>query len=383
MGDCYSFLRQMNDQKRDYYEVLGVERTADEDQIKKAFRRRARELHPDVNPDDPSAESRFKEAAEAYEVLSSPETRQMYDRYGHEGLSQRAGATNFNDFGSFQDLFDAVFGGGDMFGRSGQSSGQGEDLGIQVSISFVESAVGVDRDLAFDGIDVCGACSGQGHPAGTPVDPCVTCAGQGQVRQVSRGPFGQFVRAQVCGACQGSGRIPRERCSSCRGEGRVKAPRTHTVSIPAGIFSGQQIRVTGAGHAGSRGGPAGDLYVEVVVQEDARFWRDELDVVSRLEVPVTDAMLGTSMAVATVFGEESVELHPGTQSGEQVVLRGKGFPAVQGRGQGDHRVIVDVRIPRAESDDARAIVEQLTEVLDERAYRDDGGFFDRLRHVFR
>ena len=372
----------MTTQKRDYYEVLGVRRDADDDAIKRAFRRRARELHPDVNPEDPAAEARFKEAAEAYEVLSNAETRQTYDRFGHEGISNRAGATNFNDFASFQDLFDAVFG-GDMFGRAQASPGQGEDLGIQIEVSFVESATGVDRDLEFDGVDTCGACDGRGYPDDTEIDPCVTCAGQGQVRQVSRGPFGQFVRAQICPACHGVGTIPRDRCPTCGGEGRVRAHRTVTVKVPAGISGGQQIRVAGGGHAGARGGRPGDLYVEVHVAEDERFWREGLDIYSKVEIPVTDAMLGTSLTVPTVHGEETIELHPGTQSGEQIVLRAKGFPAVQGRGRGHHRVIVDVKVPRVEDEDARQAVAKLTEVLDERAYRQDEGFFDRLRHAFR
>lgn len=372
----------MTTQKRDYYEVLGVDRNADEDQIKKAFRRRARELHPDVNPEDPAAEARFKEVAEAYEVLSNPETRQTYDRFGHEGMSGRSGATNFNDFASFQDLFDAVFG-AEMFGRGGPVAGQGEDLGMQVTISFVESATGLERELEFDGVDTCTACAGAGFPPGTAVDPCVTCAGVGQVRQVSRGPFGQFMRTRVCTACHGAGSIPRETCGTCHGEGRLRAHRKVTVNIPAGIDSGQQIRMTGAGHAGTRGAPPGDLYVEVLVAEDERFWRDGLDVVGRLQIPVTDAMLGTTATVETVHGQETLELQPGTQSGQQIVLKGKGFPALQGRGRGNHRVIVEVRIPRVEADEARAAVERLAQVIDERSYRHDEGFFDRIRHAFR
>ena len=371
----------MTDQKRDYYEVLGVGRDAGEDEIKKAFRRRARELHPDVNPDDPNAEAQFKEAAEAYEVLSNPDTRQVYDRFGHEGVSGRGAAPNFNDFGSFQDLFDAVFG-GDMFGR-GAPSGQGEDLVIRVQIAFVESATGIERELEFDGVAACATCDGRGYPAGTEIDPCVTCAGQGQVRQVSRGPFGQFVRAQVCPACSGTGSIPRETCEDCHGDGRVRAHRKVTVSIPAGIASGQQIRMTGDGHAGIRGVRAGDLYVEVLVAEDERFFRDGLDIVSRVQVPVTDAMTGTTVSVPTVLGDEEIELHAGTQAGEQIVLRGKGFPALQGRGRGDQRIVVDVRIPRVDNDEARQAVTALAGVLDERAYRHDEGFFDRLRHAFR
>jgi molecular chaperone DnaJ len=371
----------MTDRKRDYYEVLGVDRGAGDDEIKKAFRRRARELHPDVNPGDPDAEARFKEAAEAYEVLSNPETRQVYDRLGHEGLGNRAGATNFNDFGSFQDLFDAVFG-GDVFGRGG-APGRGEDLAMRVEIGFVESATGIERKLEFDGVESCGTCDGRGYPDGTQVDPCVTCAGQGQIRQVSRGPFGQFVRAQVCPACNGIGSIPRAKCETCDGEGRVRAHRTVPVNIPAGIASGQQIRLTGSGHAGVRGAPSGDLYVEVLVAEDERFWRDGLDIVSRVQVPVTAAMTGTTVAVPTIAGDHDLDLHAGTQSGEQVLLRGQGFPAIQGRGRGDHRVVVEVRIPRAESESAREAVARLADVLDERDYREDEGFFDRLRHVFR
>lgn len=371
----------MSDQQRDYYEVLGVRRDADDDEIKKAFRRRARELHPDVNPDDPTAEAQFKQAAEAYEVLSDPERRQIYDRFGHEGLSGRGAAPNMGDFGSFQDLFDAVFG-GDVFGR-GPLVGQGEDLAIRVQIDFVESATGIERELEFDGVANCATCEGRGFPPGTEVDPCVTCAGQGQVRQVSRGPFGQFVRAQICPACNGTGAIPRATCQDCHGEGRVRAHRSVTVNIPAGIASGQQIRMSGEGHAGQRGGPAGDLYVEVLVNDDERFLRDGLDIISRVQVPVTDAMTGTTVTVPTVAGDETITLHAGTQAGEQIVLRGKGFPALQGRGRGDQRVVVDVRIPRVEQEDARQAVAALAEVLDERAYREDDGFFGRLRHAFR
>jgi molecular chaperone DnaJ len=372
----------MTGQKRDYYEILGVRRGADGDDIKKAFRQRARELHPDVNPDDPDAEARFKQAAEAYEVLSDAETRRTYDRFGHEGLSNRAGATNFNDFASFQDLFDAVFG-GDLFGRAHPAPGQGEDLGLHVEVSFIESATGAERELEFDGVEACAQCNGRGYPADAEIDPCVTCAGQGQVRQVSRGPFGQFVRAQTCPACRGVGTIPREMCAACGGEGRVRAHRTVSVTIPGGISTGQQIRVSGAGHAGARGGRAGDLYVEVRVADDERFWRDDLDIVSRVEIPVTDAMLGTTATVPTVLGEETIELPAGTQAGEQIVLRGRGFPSIHGRGHGHQRVIVDVKVPRADGEEARQAVARLAEVLDERAYRHDDGFFDRLRHAFR
>jgi len=372
--------------KPDYYELLGVDRGAGEDDIKKAFRRRARELHPDLNPDDPEAEARFKQVAEAYEVLSSPESRDLYDRYGHEGLAGRAGGGpgDFADFGSFQDLFDAFFG-GDMFGRGGGTRGPaaGQDLTVQTQITFVASALGTERDIAYEAVDPCETCDGTGHAPGATVERCGTCAGQGQIRQVARGPFGQFLRTQVCPACRGKGEIPSAACATCHGHGRVAGRRRINVNIPAGIAPGQQIRVAGRGHAGEKGAPPGDLFVTVMVEADERFRRDGLDVVTRVVVPVTDAMLGTHMTVPTVDGDAHVELRAGTQSGDQVVLRGRGFPALQGRGKGDQRVVVEVRIPKVQGDEGRKAVEKLAEVLDERAYREDEGFFDRLKHAFR
>ena len=230
--------------KPDYYELLGVDRSAGEDDIKKAFRRRARELHPDLNPDDPEAEARFKQVAEAYEVLSDPESREVYDRYGHEGLGGRATGPDFADFGSFQDLFDAFFG-GDVFGRGGGARGPaaGQDLAVQVAVTFVESALGTEREIEYDAVDLCETCDGAGHAPGATMDRCGTCAGQGQIRQVARGPFGQFLRTQVCPVCRGRGEIPSAACTTCDGAGRVPGKRRITVKIPGGIASGQQIRV--------------------------------------------------------------------------------------------------------------------------------------------
>lgn len=367
--------------KRDYYEVLGLARGASEDEIKKAFRRRARELHPDVNP-DPGAEAMFKEAAEAYEVLSNAESRELYDTYGHEGLRGR-GSADFADFGTFQDLFDAFFG-GDVFGRGGgRRAARGQDVGVTVSVSFVESAHGAEREVAFDAVVACGTCEGSGVAEGARMERCTTCAGQGQVRQVVRGPLGQFIRTQVCPSCRGNGQVPSEPCPTCSGAGRVTEPRRLTVQIPAGIAPGQQVRLVGRGHAGEQGAPPGDLYVAVDVQADERFRRDGMDVVNRVVVPVTEAMIGASVTVPTVDGDAHVEVRPGTQSGDQIVLRGKGFPALQGRGRGDQRVIVDVRIPRVASEDGRKAVHALAEALDEKDFREDEGFFGRLRHAFR
>jgi molecular chaperone DnaJ len=366
--------------KRDYYEILGVSRDADEAEIKKAFRRRARELHPDVNP-DPQAEAQFKEAAEAYEALSNAETRDLYDRYGHDGLRGRPSQGDFADFGSFQDLFDAFFG-GDVFGRRGGRAG-GEDVAVAVQISFAESAAGVTRELEYGVVGTCATCEGSGSAPGGHMIRCASCGGQGQVRQVARGPFGQFLRTQVCPDCRGEGERPSEPCADCQGAGRTPTVMSLTVDVPAGIANGQRIRIPGRGAAGERGAPAGDLYVQVQVAEDERFRREGLDVVTRVAVPVTDAMVGATVAVPTVDGDAHVELRPGTQPGDEYVLRGKGFPAINGRGRGDQRVVVEVRIPRVQTEDGRKAVERLAENLDARSYREDEGFFDRLKHAFR
>jgi molecular chaperone DnaJ len=365
---------------RDYYEVLGVERGASAEDIKKAFRKRARELHPDVNP-DPSAEAQFKEAAEAYEVLSDAESRALYDRYGHEGVKGRAAGSDYADFGSFQDLFDAFFG-GDVFGRR-SGPRPGEDIAVAVDISFVESARGVSREVEVERDEECEVCSGSGAAPGTRLERCETCAGQGQVRQVTRGPFGQFLRTQVCSSCHGRGEIPAERCPNCLARGRVRKTSRVSVEIPAGISGGQRIRLSGRGHAGEVGAAAGDLYVLVRVAADERFHRDGLDVVTHAGVPVTEAMVGGEVTVPTVDGEAKVEVRAGAQPGDEVVLRGKGFPALEGRGRGDQRIVLDVRVPKVTDDEGKQAVASLAATLDERSYQQESGFFERLRHAFR
>ena len=368
--------------KRDYYEILGVPRDADEDAIKKAFRLRARELHPDVNP-DPTAEAQFKEAAEAYEALSNAETRAIYDRHGHDGLRGRgAGATDFADFGSFQDLFDAFFG-GDVFGRRGGGRRGGDDVAVTVRLSFVESAAGRSERLEYQVLAACETCEGSGGSPGSEILRCATCGGQGQVRRVARTPIGQIVRAEVCPECRGAGDRPTEPCPDCRGRGRRPARQSIEVDIPAGIANGQRIRMPGQGAAGERGTPQGDLYVQVQVADDPRFRREGLDVVTRMAVPVTDAMVGATVTVPTVEGDAEVELRAGTQPGDEYLLRGKGFPSLNGRGRGDQRVLVEVRVPRVQTEDGRAAVERLAENLDARSYREGEGFFDRLKHAFR
>lgn len=365
----------MSTQSRDYYDVLGVPRDADDETIKKAFRRLARELHPDVNPDDPTAEERFKEVAEAYKVLSEPETRQIYDRHGHAGLRGGGGGPDFSGFASFQDIFDSLFGGGDIFGRGRARAG--EDHLVGTAISFVESALGVTKDLAFDVVAVCDVCEGTRAAPGAELLRCTRCDGQGEVRQVVRGPLGQFVRASMCAECNGEGQIPSKRCPDCRGQGRRRTSQKISVDIPAGIADGQRIRLPGRAHAGEPGAPSGDLYIEVHVTSDERFIRDELDVVTKITIPAADAMTGATVTVPTIEGDAQIALAAGTQPYSEHLLRGKGFPQIQGRGRGDQRVVIEVKIPKVVSEEGKAL---LTKLADHTESGDEGdGLFGRIR----
>ena len=300
---------------RDYYEVLGVPRGADDGTIKKAFRRLARELHPDVNKHDPQAEEKFKEAAEAYEVLSDPDRRATYDRYGHEGLRSGGYAPNFESFGSVSDLFEAFFGGGSPFGDifgtgAARASGavQGGDVAVTADIELEEAAHGTTAELSYEAVALCEHCRGNGAEPGTPIETCPRCGGSGQVRTVTRTPFGQMVRAGLCDGCGGDGRIATEPCKECRGRGRkVRRPKV-TVDVPAGIADGQRIRIAGRGHAGERGGPPGDLYVLIHVREDPRFVRDGDDLLTAVDVPAPLAALGTTVEVPTVDGSPGDDL---------------------------------------------------------------------------
>ena len=368
----------MSTTSRDYYDILGVPRDADDETIKKAFRVKARELHPDVNPDDPTAEERFKEVAEAYKVLSEPDTRQAYDRYGRAGLRGGAGP-NMSDFGSFQEIFDAFFSGGDIFGRGrgGPRRQGGDDHLVGVQITFVESAVGVTKEIDVALVGVCATCDGDGAALGAELIRCTKCDGAGEIRQVMRGPLGQFVRASMCSACNGEGQVPTQRCDDCRGKGRRQVRQSVEVKIPAGINDGQRILLPERGHAGDPGAPIGDLYIEVGVADDERFIRDGLDVVTRVRIPVADAMTGTLVTVPTIDGEVEVTLEPGIQPFAQQVLRGKGFPSVQGRGQGDQRVVVEVVVPRVTSDEGRRLLTELGAHSESES--DGGGFFRRKR----
>jgi len=348
--------------RRDPYEVLGVARDADDGEIKKSFRRLARELHPDVNRHDPEADEKFKEAAEAYEILSDSERRATYDRFGFEGLDSRGYASQSHGFGSFADIFDAFFGGdpfGAAFGRGGGGRVQGGDIAVEVEVTLADAATGRRVDVSYELVDTCEHCRGNGAEPGTPIETCPTCGGAGRVRAVTRTAFGQLVREQVCEMCGGEGRIPSEPCRECRGRGRRAVRKTLQVDVPAGIADEQRIRLSGRGHAGERGGPPGDLYVLVRVAEDARFLRDGTNLVTVVDVPAPAAALGTTVSVPTLNGEEEIEIPAGTQPGTVVTLRERGMPAI-GRGRrGDQQVVLNVVIPRNLSPRQSELLEEL------------------------
>ena len=348
--------------RRDPYEVLGVGRDADDTEIKKKFRRLARELHPDVNRHDPEAEEKFKEAAEAYEILSDDERRATYDRFGFEGLDSRGYASQAHGFGSFADIFDAFFGGdpfGAAFGRGGGGRVQGGDIAVEVEVSLAEAATGRAVDVTYEVVDTCEHCHGNGAEPGTPIETCPTCGGAGRLRAVTRTAFGQLVREQACDTCGGDGKIASEPCHECGGRGRRAVRKTLQVDIPAGIADEQRIRLGGRGHAGERGGPPGDLYVLVRVAEDERFLRDGSNLVTVVDVPAPAAALGTKVTVPTLDGEEEIQVTAGTQPGTVVTLRGRGMPTV-GRGRrGDQQVVLNVVIPRNLTERQGELLEEL------------------------
>jgi molecular chaperone DnaJ len=373
--------------KRDPYEVLGVSREASETEIKKTFRKVARELHPDVNTEDPEAEEKFKEAAEAYEILSDQERRSLYDRYGHEGLSSSGFHSTFQGFGSFADIFDAFFGGGDPFGsgRAGPGAVQGGDVAVQAEITLEDAARGSTVEVEYDRVGRCDSCNGNGAKPGTPIDKCGRCGGTGELKTVARTAFGQIVRSQVCDACMGEGKTAREPCEECHGRGRKAARTKLDVTVPPGIADDQRIRLTGHGHTGERGGPAGDLYVLVRVREDPRFIREGNDLISVVDVPAPAAALGTRVAVPTLDGEEDIEIEPGTQPGAVITLRGRGMPALRRGRTGDQIVVVNVVIPRNLSGEQRDLLERLAGTLEARNLEaaEAEGIFAKVKRAFR
>ena len=377
--------------KRDYYEVLGLSREASQPEIKKAYRRLARDHHPDSNPGDTGAEERFKELTEAYEVLSSPQARRAYDTYGHQVPRSGTGATGTggDPFGGFQDIFEAFFGDqfgespfGSFFGSGTRAPARGNDAEVEVQVTLREAAFEVEREVKVQIVKGCSVCDGVG---GTKTSQCGTCGGAGAVRTVRQSLLGQMVSTQGCPTCGGRGRIIEVVCDNCRGSGRVSEVETRRIRIPAGIEDGMGIKVSGAGHAGERGAPAGDLYVRVKVEEDPELLRDGDDLIHRMRINVVEAALGTEAEVPTLEGTTAVRVDPGTQPGTTLTLRGEGMPRLRRRGRGDLKVVVDVMVPTRLNAEQRELLQRFEATSGEETYGNGGGesFFDRLRSVFR
>ena len=372
----------MSTTDHDYYELLGIARTADEQEIKKAFRVLARRLHPDVS-EEADAEVRFREISEAYEVLSNAETRQLYDRYGHAGLRSGGFTPRHFDLGDIGDLFSAFFG-DDLFG-GGMRGGvaRGGDLAAEIQIDLAEAASGTTVSVPVQVAVPCNTCGGDGVEPGTDVTTCPRCGGSGRLRQMARSVFGEFVHTSACPQCSGSGRIVEHPCKTCDGAGRTLDERTLDVDVPAGIHDGQRIRVSGEGHAGALGGRAGDLYVLVHIRADERFVREGNDVFSQVDLTIVQAALGATVSVETLEGAVEQRFEPGTQPGEVRVLRGYGMPVLQGFGRGDHRVLVNVTVPRRLSDEQRKLLQEFERLSDADTYSPDEGFLDKLKSAFR
>jgi molecular chaperone DnaJ len=378
--------------KRDYYEVLGLPRDAGEQDIKSAYRKLALKYHPDRNPGDKTAEERFKEAAEAYAVLADAEKRAAYDRFGHAGVGSGASAgfdpTIFADFGDILGGLGDVFGFGDLFGggRRRGGPGRGASLRYDLEISFDESAKGTETTIQIPRHERCGDCSGSGSASGSAPATCPRCQGRGQVRYQQ----GFFTVAQTCSTCGGAGRVITKPCPACSGTGQTVHERRLTVKIPAGIASGQQLRLHGEGEHGTGGGPPGDLYVVVHVQDHPFFRREGDDLYCQVPVPFPSLALGTEISIPTLDGREPLRIPEGTGGGTVFRLRGKGMPSVSGRGRGDLHVQVEVVVPRKLTKAQRHAVEQLAKVLpagqpeprSRAEVQDDRSVFERVKDIF-
>jgi len=358
--------------KRDYYEVLGVPRGAGQAEIKRAFRRLAMQYHPDRNRDE-GAEERFKEINEAHEALSDPERRAAYDRFGHAG-AEGAFARAFDGFG---DIFDAFFGASATRQRTPE---RGADLRLGLAISFEEAVFGCEKEIEVERTELCSACQGLRAEPGTDVEKCPSCGGSGEVRRVQRSIFGQFVNIAPCGRCGGEGRVVQQPCRRCRGTGREKVSRRLKVSIPAGIEGGSQIRLSGEGEMGRYGGPRGNLYVLLRVQDHAVFRRDEYDIIYDLPVNFAQAALGDEVEVPTLDGPRPIRIPPGTQSGELFSLRGMGVPHLRGSGRGDMLIRVQVVTPTGLSEEQKRLLLKLSESLGTAVTpQDEKGLLEKIR----
>ncbi len=385
--------------KRDYYEVLGVAKGASADEIKKAYRKIAMQFHPDRNPGDKAAEEQFKEAAEAYDVLSTPDKKERYDRFGHAGVGGAAGGPGgmrmediFQNFGDIfgDDLFGSFFGGGG--GRGGRPQGsRGSNLRVKLKMDFAEIATGAAKKIKVKKYVTCTTCTGSGAKDKNSVQTCGTCGGQGQVRRVQNTFMGQMQTVATCPTCNGEGQTITAKCGACKGEGRVYGEETLDLQIPAGVHDGMQLSMAGGGNAGERGGPAGDLLILIEEERHPQLKRAELDVVYQLHVSFPDAVLGTHVEVPTIDGKAKIKVPAGTQSGKVFRLKGKGFPAFQSYEKGDQLVEVAVWSPQHLSKEETALLEKLkdspnfqpgAQSAGRQEEEEEKGFFDKIKDAF-
>jgi molecular chaperone DnaJ len=365
--------------KRDYYEVLGVAKDASDQDIKSAYRKLALKFHPDKNPHDKSAEEKFKEAAEAYSVVSDSEKRARYDRYGHNGMQGGFGGFDPTTFGDFGDILGEFFGFGDIFGgRRRGGPERGADLRYDLKIAFKEAAFGVKTKIKIPRQEVCSTCEGRGTPKGKNPITCSTCHGSGQVRYQQ----GFFSISRTCNQCNGAGRIINEPCDVCRGQGRVKKEKVLEVRIPAGVDNGARLRIQGEGEAGMQNGPSGDLYVVIYVDEHPFFQRQGNNIYCQVPIGITQAVLGSEIVVPTLEGEEKIKIQEGTQTGSVFRLRNKGVVSLGERGRGDQFVTVNVVIPTKLTKEQRQIYESLAKASKEDEVVQERNIFDKVKDIF-
>jgi molecular chaperone DnaJ len=361
--------------ERDYYEVLGVPRTASDAEIKRAFRRLAQQWHPDVNA-DAMAQERFKEINEAYQVLSDPQRRQSYDMFGRAGVGADYGFPG--GFGGFGDIFDAFFGAAAQPGVRRGRQMAGADLRYDLTITFEEAITGTEKEIEFPVLDRCATCEGTGAKEGTSLATCTECGGRGEIRHVRNTMLGQMVNIATCPRCRGEGRVVEDPCPACRGEGRTERRRRLRVSIPAGIDEGHQIRLSNEGEVGPRGGPAGSLYVAVHVAPHEVLRREGTELYLDLDVSIAQAALGANVTIPTIEGSEEIEIKPGTQPGSELRLRGRGVPYIRRSGRGDLHVLVNVSVPTKLSKRQRELLQQYA-VEGGESVSQGGGILDRVR----
>ncbi len=368
--------------QKDYYEILGVDRDADEKEIKKAYRKKARKLHPDVNKDDPNAEENFKELSEAYEILSDPNKRARYDQYGHAGINDND--FNFDDFarggfGGFEDIFDMFFGGG-MGRRRGPQPGA--DLQYRMQISFEEAAFGAKKEITIPRTEVCSTCDGSGAKSGSDVRSCPKCHGTGQIRTTQQTPFGQFTQSRPCDRCGGDGNIVDNPCPDCQGKGKVRKRREITVNIPAGVETGTKLRMPGEGEAGDQGAPSGDLYIVIQVKSHQIFKRKNDDIYCEVPINFVQAALGDKIEVPTLEGKVTFEIPEGTQPGTSFRLKNKGIAHLNGYGRGDEYIKVKVVIPKTLDKEQKDLLLKFAELSGDEINPEEKSFLKKVRDAF-